>query len=244
MAQDKRFAKRLVAGIIAALVNVLCRIDDAQMRALDITEPLIIITNHINFLEVPILYTRLPYEDIVGISKIENWEPLLFRLLFNLYDVVPVTRGSAEISTFRKLLDALAEGKIALIAPEGTRSHHGQLQAGKPGVVFVAQKSGAPILPIAHYGGEQFKDNLRHLRRTDFHIEVGQPFHLDVPRRMTSETRQAVTDEIMYRLAALLPPEYRGVYADLESATTHYLHFASPEHNNLPRTRREPESGD
>lgn len=239
MAEKKRFSKRLVAGIITSILNTACRINDAQLRGLDVQGPLIVITNHINFLEIPVVYSRLPYENIVGLSKVENWKTLPLRLLLNLYDVIPVTREEAEISTFRKILAALEDGKIILIAPEGTRSHHGRLQAGKPGVTFVAQRSGVPILPIAHYGGENFTANVRRLRRTDFHIEVGQPFYLNTARRLTSEERQVVTDEMMYQLAALLPPEYRGAYADLSAATSHYLRFESPGQNNLARLQGE-----
>jgi 1-acyl-sn-glycerol-3-phosphate acyltransferase len=80
---------------------------------------------------------------------------------------------------------------------------------------------------MVYYGGEAIHQNLRRLRRTDFHVRVGQPFHLVTPdRAITRGVRQQITDEIMFQLAALLPTEYRGVYADLESATRQYLHFS------------------
>ena len=66
----------------------------------------------------------------------------------------------------------------------------------------------------------------RRLQRTNFHIKVGQQFRLDTRGvKVTREVRQKITDEIMYQLAALLPPEYRGVYADLGAATSDYLRF-------------------
>ena len=34
-----------------------------------------------------------------------------------------------------------------------------------------------------------------------------------------------MTDEAMYVLATLLPPEYRGVYSDLSAATQRYVQF-------------------
>ena len=97
---------------------------------------------------------------------------------------------------------------------------------------MIALRSGAPILPLVYYGGECFQQNLRRLRRTDFHIVVGQPFHIETNGiRVTRQFRQLITDEIMYQLAALLPPDYRGVYADLDAATTIYLRFAPPVHH-------------
>jgi hypothetical protein len=100
----------------------------------------------------------------------------------------------------------------------------------------LALRSGAPLLPLVFWGGERFWDNLPRLRRTDFYTSVGQPFTLDTGGvKITSQVRQAMTDEIMYQMAALLPPVYRGVYADLSSATEAFLRFPPGAKSNLRR---------
>ena len=71
---------------------------------------------------------------------------------------------------------------------------------------------------------------MRRLRRTDFNIKVGVPLQLVTHgERVTSSVRRVMTDEIMYQLARLLPPAYRGVYADVSAATTNYMQFTSGE---------------
>jgi hypothetical protein len=55
-------------------------------------------------------------------------------------------------------------------------------------------------------------------------------------RKVTGEIRQEMVDEIMYQLAALLPPEHRGAYHDLSKATEVYLRFDPPAKSNLPST--------
>jgi 1-acyl-sn-glycerol-3-phosphate acyltransferase len=126
----------------------------------------------------------------------------------------------------RKGLEILEAGDILFIAPEGTRSRHGRLQQGHPGVVLLALRSGAPVLPFAHYGIERYRENLRRLRRTDWHFVVGRPFHLDPGEaRVTRKVRQQMVDEMMYQVAALLPSAYRGVYSDMSAATETYLAF-------------------
>jgi 1-acyl-sn-glycerol-3-phosphate acyltransferase len=119
------------------------------------------------------------------------------------------------------------------------------LQRGKAGVVLLALASAAPLLPVVHFGGENLWPNLRRLRRTDFHIVVGQPFHLRADGRVSREVRQRMIDEIMYQLAALLPPYNRGHYADLAAATETYLRFPGSSQSNLrraeaPATERTP----
>ena len=101
-------------------------------------------------------------------------------------------------------------------------------------------RSGAPLLPMAYYGGESFRQNIARLRRTDFHIVVGQPFYLDAGGvKMTRVVRQQMVDEIMYQVAALLPPAYRGHYSNLDVATEQYLRFPASSESNLHRERSE-----
>jgi 1-acyl-sn-glycerol-3-phosphate acyltransferase len=130
------------------------------------------------------------------------------------------------MSAMRWALDWLKMGNILGVAPEGTRSGDGRLQKGRPGVVLLAMRSKAPILPVAFYGHEGYKENILRLRKTDFHFVVGKNFHLDARgNQVTSEIRQQMVDEIMYQIASILPPENRGVYSDLNLATEDYLRF-------------------
>jgi 1-acyl-sn-glycerol-3-phosphate acyltransferase len=58
-------------------------------------------------------------------------------------------------------------------------------------------------------------------------MTVGKPFTLKAGHDpVDSQARKRMLDELMYQLAALLPPEYRGVYASLPDATQDYLEFA------------------
>jgi 1-acyl-sn-glycerol-3-phosphate acyltransferase len=163
---------------------------------------------------------------LTGFAKSETWDSPFLGPLFNLGGAIPVRRGEADMSALRGGLAALEKGYILVITPEGTRSGDGRLAQGHPGVVTLATRSGAPLQPVVYYGGERLYTNLRRLRRTDFHIRVGKPFRVETRgARLTSALRRQITDEIMYQLAALLPPGYRGVYADMHAATSEYLKF-------------------
>lgn len=232
------FTYRVVTSTLKGLTRLLCRVDDAQLAQVPDRGPLIIIANHVNFLEIPLLYTHLQPRSMTGFVKTENWRNPVFRPLFNLWEAIPLNRGEADAGALRQALAALERGRILAVAPEGTRSGHGRLQQGRAGVVFLALRSGAPLLPMAYHGGELFWHNLTRLRRTDFHIAVGRPFHLDAGGvRVTRQVRQRMIDEVMYQIAALLPPAYRGVYSDLTAATETYLRFPPGVEGNLSRAR-------
>lgn len=217
----------LVTGVIKRLTRILCRVDDSSQFALVPAQgPLILIANHTNFLEAPILYTHLQPRRITGFVKAENWENPATAFLFNVWGGIPLHRGETDVDAFRQGLAALKEGKILAIAPEGTRSGHGRLQRGLPGVVLVALRSGAPLLPMAYFGAENYREEWARLRRPDFHVKVGRPFTLDAGgARVTADVRQQMVDEVMYKIAELLPAPFRGVYSDLSAASERYLRF-------------------
>lgn len=211
---------------IKGITRMLCDVDDSQLVKVPEKGPLIIASNHINFMEVPVMFTHLQPRRVTGLAKAETWDNPLMALLFDFWGAIPIQRGEADTTAFHMAIDALRNGKIVAISPEGTRSGDGRLAQGHPGVVTLAHLSNVPILPLAYYGSEKFRDNLNRLKRTDFHIRVGKPFRLSFSgNRLTRELRTVMADEIMYQLALLLPEEYRGYYADLSKKTENHLDF-------------------
>jgi 1-acyl-sn-glycerol-3-phosphate acyltransferase len=130
------------------------------------------------------------------------------------------------MAAMRKSLEALRKGYILGVAPEGTRNRTGALIQAQPGIVTIAQHSDAPLMPLANWGGENFRRNLGKLKRTHFFIRVGKIFTLDTHgERMTGALRQRIADDMMYKVAALLPEKYRGAYADLDRGSEDYFRF-------------------
>jgi 1-acyl-sn-glycerol-3-phosphate acyltransferase len=207
----------------------MCRIDAPDLCKIPKQGPLIVYSNHTGQIEVPVLYSHLQPRPMTGIAKIETWDGWFLRWVFNLWGAIPIRRGEADIEAMRKSLDALEKGQILAIAPEGTRNKTGKLIKAQPGVITLALRSGAALLPVAHWGGENFSKNIKRFKRTDFHIRVGEVFKLNAGKeRVSREVRQQMVDEMMYRLAGLLPEDYRGAYADLENATEKYLSIMPP----------------
>jgi 1-acyl-sn-glycerol-3-phosphate acyltransferase len=219
-----RPTSRIVAFISRTALEILCRIDNAELAKMPASGPLIMYSNHTGQLEVPLIFTQLMPRPVTGFAKIETWDNWFLHWIFDLWGAIPVRRGEADLVAMRKALEALQKGFIVGIAPEGTRSKTNALLRAHPGVVTLALRSASPLVPLAHWGGEDFLPNLKRLRRTNFHIRVGEPFRLDPGgERVTKAMRQQMADEMMYRLAALIPERYRGEYSQLEQATEHYL---------------------
>lgn len=204
---------KITSLIVKFGTSILCRIDAPDLQKVPMRGPLIVYSNHTGQIEVAVFFGHLQPRPMTGWAKMEAWDNAFLNWLFNLWELIPVKRGEGDTSALRKAIAALEKGYIFGIAPEGTRNISGRLKRAHPGAVMLALHSGAPLLPVAHWGGENFLKNLAHLKRTDFHIRVGEPFCLNVDGiRMTREIRQQIVDEMMVHLAELLPSEYRGEY--------------------------------
>jgi 1-acyl-sn-glycerol-3-phosphate acyltransferase len=225
--------RALINYLVKRFTRLICIVDSGALAAVPVKGPLILVTNHVNFLEVPILYTHLQPRPLTGFAKSETWDNRIMGYLFNLWGAIPIRRGTADIGALKRGLAVLQAGGILAVAPEGTRSGDGRLRTGYPGVVYLAMRSQAPLLPLGCHGGEDFWQNLRRLRRTPFNITVGRAFSLQVePHHNSRQGRQELLDQIMYQLAATLPPAYRGVYADLERGSESQLRFFTTTERN------------
>lgn len=207
---------KIVAFFVQLGTRILCRLDAPDMHKVPMRGPLIGYANHSAMIEVPVFFALLQPRRITGWAKIELWDNFFFRWIFTLWNLIPVRRGEGDTTALRKAMEALEKGYIFGLAPEGTRNVTGQLKRAHPGAVLLALHSKAPLIPIAHWGGEDFSKNIKRLRRTDFHVRVGEPICLKLDGiRVTKEIRQQIVDEMMFRLAELLPAEYRGEYGNV-----------------------------
>jgi 1-acyl-sn-glycerol-3-phosphate acyltransferase len=141
----------------------------------------------------------------------------IFRWLVRLTNGMFVDRFNSDIHAIRETLRRLQKGQVFTITPEGTRSKSGNLIAAKPGGTYLAWKAGVPVVPVAVTGTEDavVVERLKHFKRLKVKIVAGQPFNLT---QVKGKDRDAAllhyTDEVMCRIAALLPPERRGVYTE------------------------------
>ena len=210
--------------LIRVYTRITCRIDAPDLHKFPMHGPLIAIANHTGQIEVPLIFAHLQPRKLSGWAKAESWDNKFLNWVFGVWGIIPVRRGEADMHALKEALRALQKGLIFGIAPEGTRNYNGILRRALPGTVIIALHSGAPIIPIAHWGGEVYLKNLKRFKRTDFHIRIGEPFRIDVEGvKVTGEMRQQIVDEMMYELAKLLPEEYRGEYSDMSRATSQYL---------------------
>jgi 1-acyl-sn-glycerol-3-phosphate acyltransferase len=198
--------------VISALFRLLARIEVSGAENIPGEGGCLLVTNHISRLDTPALLVsaaRRIYP--LAADKYKTFP--VFNWLLNISEAIWINRAEFDREALLSAINVLKRGDVLGIAPEGTRSPSGMLQKAKSGVAFLAARTGVPVVPVGITGTNTMLQDFLHLRRMDIRVAFGQAFYLPKYGKLTAEELAATTDLIMGRLAALLPPTHRGVYA-------------------------------
>jgi 1-acyl-sn-glycerol-3-phosphate acyltransferase len=197
------------------VLNLLANIEFCGSEHLPPEGGLIVTTNHMSRVDTLLLFLNPARKDITALVATKYLQYPFFKWILDTAGIVWLDRDKADFVAFRLAADEIKAGKALGIAPEGTRSPTGQLQEGKPGTVLLAMKTNAPIVPVAIAGTETFFRRLLTLRRPRVKITFGPAYSLPpIDRANRDESLKKNTDEVMARIAILLPPKYWGFYQD------------------------------
>ena len=177
----------------------------------------IVAANHLGRLDTAALLCVMDREDIIMPVAEKYKNHPLYGAIGRAANAVWLNRFEADYSALREILARMEQGGMMVIAPEGTRSKTEALQEAKLGVAFLASKSGYPVMPVAVTGTEDraILENLKRFRRSKIIVHGGDPFKIEIPKgKGREQAMREATDEIMCRIAVMLPEKYRGVYAD------------------------------
>jgi 1-acyl-sn-glycerol-3-phosphate acyltransferase len=175
----------------------------------------IIATNHLSRLDIPTLFVTPTRPDITALVA-DKYKSYFFPNWFTTTaGGIFIDRSKADFSAFRESLSALREGRALGIAPEGIRGETGGLLEGKSGTVLIALKADMPIVPVGISYAEESVKMMLTLRRPKIIVKFGSAYRLPpLDRNNRHETLQLYTEDLMCRIAALIPEKYHGVYKD------------------------------
>lgn len=208
---------RLVRALINLCVRFFTRVEVIGLENVPKEGAFIAASNHLGRLDGVLVYYLLKRDDVVMLVAEKYRKYLLLRWLAKILDATFIDRFNADFSALRRVLSQLKNGGAMVIAPEGTRSRTRALLQGWSGAGYLAARSGVPVIPVAVTGTEDdlVVAQLRRLQRPRLVVRIGKPFSLPpLNNREREKQLREYTDEIMCRIAALLPSDYRGVYAE------------------------------
>lgn len=172
-------------------------------------------TNHLSRMDIPVLFCIPNRPEMTALVTTKYLKHPLIRWFIITAEGIWLDRDRADFGAFRSAIDALEMGKAVGIAPEGTRSKVGYLLEGKPGTALLAVRANVPIVPVAITGTiGSFKKAIT-FQKPKITCQFGKMIPAPVLERGKREEQlEQLTEELMCRIAAMLPEEYRGFYAD------------------------------
>jgi 1-acyl-sn-glycerol-3-phosphate acyltransferase len=215
----RRIFRVFLRGLCKVLTTLLLRAEISGLENFPRYGPALIVFNHLGDTDAVLMMAALPnISPAEGIGKVELYDHWLVGPVFRAHGIIWVHRGQPDRRAIRAALDALADGRMVALAPEGRQSVIGGLEDGNAGAAFLALKSGAPIIPVAMTGTENSNifGHLKSWKRAPVTLVIGKPFHLQEYSDRQKTIREG-TRQIMESLATLLPESYRGNYRSVQS---------------------------
>ena len=215
-----------VRAVFNALANLFIKPEYVGRENIPAEGAYLVTTNHLSFFDSVLIFCVIPHR-LVALGA-DKWRrtPGLVQFL-EMLGIIWVARGEADTDAIKATLAVLKRGGHLGMAPEGTRSKSGVLQPGKGGAAYLADRARVPILPIGQAGTETVLKSWKRLRRPRVRVAIGPAYTLPYTGRAKGPQLDAFTEEIMCRIAVLLPEAYRGHYAghlrvaELEGAQGH-----------------------
>jgi 1-acyl-sn-glycerol-3-phosphate acyltransferase len=211
-----RVSRPVLKVIFRGIFHILAKVKIVGKENVPYGKPYLVATNHISIFDPPFAGAFWPEQlEIIGASDVfdkpsQGW-------LLKWYGVIPVHRGDYDRLLLTKIIRIIKSGSPLLIAPEGGRSHVPAMRRAKPGIAYIVEQTGVPVLPVGLIGTtEDFWQRARRGERPSLEMQIGHPIILpEITVKGTERhvARQKNADLVMSHLAGLLPEEYRGVYA-------------------------------
>jgi 1-acyl-sn-glycerol-3-phosphate acyltransferase len=191
-----------------------CRLHVEGRENVPRTGGVIIAANHPGHADVILLGYASPRQ-IFYMAKQELFQlhPLFSALIISV-GAFPVRRGHQDLRAIGTSIKTVRQGKVLGMFPEGTRNRERGLTRGHNGAVRIALQTNCPIVPTAVFGISDFSKHWSNpLRRPLVTVKFGKPICFPQGGHADQELLQQYTDQLMFAIAELLPPELRGVYA-------------------------------
>ena len=180
--------KAIVAFVIW-IVSIIFKIEVSGEENIPKDGSCIVCLNHISVFD-PVVILGCIQRPIRFISKEELSKIPVLGSILKYMNVIPIKRGSGDMGALKASLKTLKDGEVLGIFPTGTREKKNPNAPAKSGVVLIAMKSQAPVIPIHIDASYKLFSKVR--------VTIGKEIDLSLydGRKLDSEQRQEAADYI------------------------------------------------
>jgi len=212
----RRFIRGLLRRMIKTTFDVITEMDIFGRENIPQQEPLLVVANHFSFIDPVAMIHATPRPlEFVGGFQMPN-APAFVTWIPKVYGYYPVYRGTGSRGALKAASAVLRQGGLLGIFPEAG-SWAQVLRPARPGTAYLAAQTGVRILPMGFDGLTEVFPSLSHQKRARVTLRIGKPFGpFAVNGRGRDRRRQLdeIGNQIMARIAELIPPDRRGFFSD------------------------------
>ena len=210
-------SQRIVLALLRPLFKIFISWEVKGRGNIPPAGPFILVANHVHVLDPVLLALSFP-RWINFLAKEELFHYPFLRRIVRWAQASPIRR-KGTIKDNREILkqakSILSRGLVLGMFPEGRRSRQAKLSHAKPGAAVLASQMNVSLLPVGVIGTGEYKGMGWLWRRPHIVINIGQPFKLpSLNNKLTKSQIKSLKNQLMSEIAALLPPENRGIYGD------------------------------
>jgi len=194
--------------VLGPLLRLMFRPRVTGLEHIPPTGGAIVAANHVSFLDPLLLPLVVPRRRVMFLTKMKYIDKPFLHWFLRGAGVIPVDPGQPGASgdTVTAGVQAVSQGRLVGIFPEGTRSRDGLLHPGKTGVARIAIQAGVPVIPVGIAGTDHaFPRGARLPRPRSVQIKFGPPILLDAPVGTVPDSPviRRSTDQVMAAIQAL-----------------------------------------
>ncbi|MBE7047923.1 MAG: 1-acyl-sn-glycerol-3-phosphate acyltransferase [Ruminococcaceae bacterium] len=184
---------RLTRFLIKCFMHLVFRLHIYNKENFPAEGAAIVAINHKSYWDAPLLASALP-RSLHFMAKKELFSKPCLGQILRWSGAFPVSRDASDISAIKVALSTLRAGKVLAMFPEGRRVKGDEEHKAKAGVALIAEKTGAPIIPVAIAGKYGF------LSRIDVYIDKPIWVKSQDGCKLSGDELQAISDQLMARI--------------------------------------------
>jgi len=210
---NKRFAfhttifRKILVAMLRLIFRFIMKMEVRGLENFPLDGPVVIACNHVTNFDVFPMQLSLP-RPIFYMAKAELFKLWIMDVALRDLGAFPVYRGEKDQWAMNHACKVLENGQTLGMFPEGTRNKGRGLGVAKTGTARMAIDANCPIVPMVLTGTDRFFKDFP--RRASVTVNLLPPL---LPK--SGETPLSLTDRLMFSMAAVLPDDMRGVYAEI-----------------------------
>jgi len=153
--------------------------------------PYIFVSNHQSLLD-PVAVACAIKTPIIFLASSELFNIYLLKPFLLIDKAIPIKKESADLKAIKKALERLKAGYSICIFPEGGISPKGVIEKIYEGAMYLAYKSGKPLVPVIVRGTKEILPLGKYVpkMRGKIKVKIGEPIFPDLNKDIKTEIRE------------------------------------------------------